>query len=96
MTTLLDEISALMDAPNVDRARVERTLTDGYAHALALEAERVRLQKRVQTVTEGLNRGDGAIKTRELTALARQLDGNAVDLSNLRGVLAALRRRARA
>jgi hypothetical protein len=96
MTTLLHEIHELMDAPQVDRERVERTLTDGYAHALALEAERVRLQKRVQELTRALQRGsDGVVKTKELTALAKQLDGNALDLSNLRSVLAALRRRAR-
>ena len=94
MTTLLDEISALIDAPRVDRERVERTLTDGYAQALNLETERVRLQRRVTELTQGLNRGDGTVKARELTALAKKLDGNAVDLSQLRSVLAALKRRA--
>jgi hypothetical protein len=95
MTPLLDEISALMLASDVDRERVERTLTDGYAHALNLEVERVRLQRRVDELTEGLRRGDGTVKPRELSALSKQLDGNADDLSKLRGILAELRRVAR-
>lgn len=95
MTTLLDEISALMIAPEVDRERVERTLTDGYAAALHLEVERVRLQRRVDELTLELRRGNGTVKTRELSTLSKQLDGNADDLSNLRGVLAELRRRAK-
>lgn len=95
MTILLDEISALMVASDVDRERVERTLTDGYAHALHLEVERVRLQRRVDELTAGLRRGDGTVKTRELSALSKQLDGNADDLTRLRGILADLRRRAR-
>src|SRR5207247_2033695 len=41
---LLEEISALLAAEGADDpARLERTLTDGYARALSLEAERRRL-----------------------------------------------------
>ena len=90
MTSLLDEIHSLMDAPSVDRALLERTLTDGYAHALSLETERTRLERRVGEV---MQRGDSAQKSQELTALARRLDSNAGELSRLRGVLAQLRRR---
>jgi len=88
MSTLLEEIHALIEAPAVERARVERTLTDGYAHALNLEVQGLRLQKRV----DALSGNDGA---KELKVLAKQLDGNAGELSTLRGVLAQLRRRIR-
>jgi hypothetical protein len=90
MTPLLDEIHSLMDAPSVDRALLERTLTDGYAHALSLETERSRLEKRVGEVMQD---GDSAAKLRELTALAKRLDSNAGELARLRDVLAQLRRR---
>jgi predicted kinase len=88
MSTLLEEIHALIEAPAVERAHVERTLTDGYAHALNLEVNGLRLQKRVEAL-----RGDDSAK--ELKVLAKQLDGNAGELSTLRTVLAQLRRRIR-
>jgi predicted nucleic acid-binding Zn-ribbon protein len=91
MTPLLDEINALIDAPSVDRSHLERTLTDGYAHALALETERSKLEKRVNEV---MQRGNSTEKAQELTQLAKRLDGNAGELSHLREMLARLRRRA--
>jgi hypothetical protein len=94
MTPLLDEITSLIDAPTVDRALVERTLTDGYAHALALETERSRLQRRVGAVTKELQRRTSVEQAQELIALVKKLDGNAGDLLRLRDVLAQLRRRA--
>jgi acetate kinase len=45
MTELLDRISGLIGAPERDPELVERTLTDGYARALALEAEQQRLRR---------------------------------------------------
>ena len=92
MNHLLDEISSVISDPRADRAQVERTLTDGYAHALALEAERSRLRKRVDEVTQGLGRDRSGEKAQELSALARRLDGNAGDLTRLRSALADLRR----
>lgn len=86
MTSLLGEIHSLIDAPSVDRDHVERTLTDGYAHALSLETERSRLEKQLSAVMQS---GDSA----EISALAKRLDGNAGELSRLREVLAQLRRR---
>lgn len=89
MTPLLDEIHSLIDAPIVDKDHVERTLTDGYAHALSLETERSRLEKQLNQLMLG-----GGSETQELTALAKRLDGNAGQLSRLREVLAQLKRRA--
>ena len=77
MNHLLDEISSVISDPRADRAQVERTLTDGYAHALALEAERSRLRKRVDEVTQGLGRDRSGEKAQELSALARRLFSSA-------------------
>jgi hypothetical protein len=93
MTHLLDEIATLIEAPDADRNEVERTLTDGYAHALALEAERSRLQKRVAEVTSGLQHDGSPEHAMELRQLTRRLDGTASDLSALRTILAQLRKR---
>jgi predicted nucleic acid-binding Zn-ribbon protein len=92
MTELLEKIKALIGAPAGDRETIERTLTDGYAHALSLEAETYRLERRINEVAQGLQRGDTAKKARELATLAKKVDGNADDLAQLRSLLADLRR----
>lgn len=92
MTELLERIQTLIDSEAGDLAQIERTLTDGYAEALSLEAERWRLERRIAEVTHGIQRGDTAKKARELATLARRLDGNASALAKLRGLLAELRR----
>jgi len=89
---LLQKINALINEPTGDRETIERTLTDGYAHALSLEAERWRLEKRISEVALGLQRGDTAKKAREIATLAKRIDGNIDDLAELRAVLADLRR----
>ena len=94
MTELLDKINALMSAPTRDLETIERTLTDGYAQALSLEAEKWRLEKRINEVAQGLERGDTAKKARELAVLANRVEGNVGDLVALRSLLAELRRHA--
>jgi predicted nucleic acid-binding Zn-ribbon protein len=89
MTMLLDQINATITDGTADREHVERTLTDGYAHALTLESERLRLQKRIDELA---HRQDTGADAKELSLLARELDGNALDLSKLRQALAELRR----
>jgi hypothetical protein len=91
MTSLFDEIHSLIDAPAVDRDQLERTLTDGYAHALSLETERSRLEKQLNAVVQ---HGKPAEQAKELIELAKRLDGNAGELTRLREILAQLRRRA--
>ena len=96
---LLQQISELIaeqPAGARDRAlaRIEDTLTTGYARALELEAERWRLERRIAAVTEQLGAGEGGDRSEELALLARRrshADGN---LSVLRGLLASLRERA--
>lgn len=92
MTELLEQITALISAPTGDLATIERTLTDGYAHALSLEAEKRRLEKRICEVARSLQRGDTAKKARELSTLARRVEGSVGDLTELRSHLSDLRR----
>jgi predicted nucleic acid-binding Zn-ribbon protein len=94
MTELLDQINALISAPTRDLEAIERTLTDGYAHALSLEAEKWRLEKQIKEVAQGLQRGDTAKKAREIASLANRVEGSVGDLVALRSVLADLRRHA--
>jgi predicted nucleic acid-binding Zn-ribbon protein len=94
MSELLEKIKALISAPTRDLETIERTLTDGYAQALSLEAEKWRLEKRINEVAQSLERGDTAQKARELAVLANRVEGNVGDLVALRSVLADLRRHA--
>jgi hypothetical protein len=91
MNMLLDQINAVAAEGTSDRFLVERTLTDGYAYALTLESERLRLQKRIEELAQ---RADTKANAKELTLLAKELDGNGLDLSNLRRALSELRRSA--
>jgi hypothetical protein len=96
MTELFDRITTLIDESERDLDRIERTLTDGYAHALSLEGERLRLERRLSELARELGGGDTTTKTDELSSVARRLDGNAGDLTRLRSALAELRRHAAA
>jgi hypothetical protein len=89
--TLLGEINVLLAEKPRDRERMERTLTDGYAHALALEGERRRVEKQLRALAETIDRGDVAGKTREMSELARLIDHQDLELSELRALLAKLR-----
>lgn len=95
MTELVQQISDLIDDSERDLERIERTLTDGYAHALSLEAERQRIERRISEVAHGLAGGDVEVKAKEISTLARRLDGTAGELVELRSVLGTLRRHAR-
>ena len=99
--TLYDDIRALLDEPSgaepsgfIDRA--EHTLTDGYARALALETERVRLQKRMSQLAHGFDGERGQAPTEELATIARRLSDTGTELKHLRRVLRSLRARTRA
>jgi predicted nucleic acid-binding Zn-ribbon protein len=94
MTELLEQINALISAPARDLETIERTLTDGYARALSLEAEKWRLEKRINEVAQSLPRGDTARKARELATLANRVEVSVAELVSLRSVLADLRRHA--
>ena len=96
---LLERIRELVDEPvGAERAglleRMEHTLTDGYAHALALEAERLRIERRMREVASQLEQGDSKRKAEEISALSRRLSDAARELARLRGMLQSLRQRA--
>ena len=88
---MMQEIEQLLtaEAPSLDR--LESMLTDGYAQALALEAERWRLERRLGEVArEG---GDGIGD--ELSSIGRRLNLADDELAKLRALLRSLHERAR-
>jgi ABC-type phosphate transport system auxiliary subunit len=89
---LLEAPPTGVDAPSLDR--VEHTLTSGYARALALEAERLRIERKLALVAARL--GDDATDedASELAELGQRLSVADDDLSRLRLLLASLRTRA--
>ena len=95
-----DEIRHLLDAPVTgptapSLAAIEHTLTAGYAEALALEAERWRLERRVAEVAARLGHGEPAHED-ELAGLGRRLSATSRELNGLRQLLDGLRDRAAA
>ena len=101
MTPLLAQIDTLLAAPKPgstrrsrELARVELTLTDGYAHALALESEMCRLNRRIREAAAELKDDRDAVRASEICGLARRLAEIERDLLHLRDRLSALRLRA--
>ena len=93
---LLEQIDELLAEPAeapASLARLERTLTDGYAYALALESERWRLEQRMSELAGELAQGDQELKARELALLSDRLATNASTLDGLRAELTRLRAR---
>jgi hypothetical protein len=93
-----DEIRHLLDSPRTgpgapSLATIEHTLTAGYAGALALEAERRRLERRVAELASLLGAG-AAADADELGALGRRLSATRSELTGLRALLDELRSRA--
>jgi hypothetical protein len=90
--SLIEAIEALLEpARNRDLDAIERTLTDGYAKALSLEGERLRLEKRIGEVVSTIGAEDATSKAHELSALSKRLEASDDDLTRLRGLLAELR-----
>jgi hypothetical protein len=91
---LMAQISALLAKADGedDPAQLERTLTDGYAKALSLEAERWRLQQRIGQMTAAAARGESASRA-ELAAATRLLESQEGDIADLRAALSRLQQR---
>ena len=83
LSLLIDRLRFLVDHPD-ELGAVEHTLTDGYAHALALEAERRRAEARVREVAGDAN---ALAEQRILKVRLEQIDA---ELAELRGLLASL------
>src|SRR6266496_2755984 len=95
--TLCDELDALIKSPPArdekTRARFERTLTGGYARAHSLEAEQLRIERRIGKIAAEMSAPDRELKADELAELSLRLSRASVDLRHLRGLLATARRR---
>jgi hypothetical protein len=91
---LLSMPSAGEEAPTL--ARLEDTLTEGYAAALALEAERLRIERRLGEVARSAGNGTANGVAQELASLSRRLTTADGELTRLRMLLGSLRDRARA
>ena len=101
---LLDEIAELLrmpeegtGAPTLDA--IETKLTDGYAEALALEAERSRIERRLGEVVKDAGEVSAHSTAAELADLSGRLetaDGELARLRTLLRNLQSVRRRRRA
>ena len=87
---LMAQIAALLTEAEGrdDPAQLERTLTDGYARALALEAEHWRLQQRIRKMTAA-----ETASPVELAAAVRQLKRQEDEIGRLRQELGRLQLR---
>ena len=99
-STVLDEIEALLRAPDGGAgaptlARLEHTLTEGYARALVLEAERWRVERRLGEMGRTIADADAAAVADELASLGSRLSSAEGELRQLRTLLGTLRSRAR-
>jgi hypothetical protein len=89
--TMLRQIEELLNAEAPPLARMEETLTEGYAQALALEAERWRLERRIGEVA----REGGTDIVEEIRSLGAKLTKADGKLAELRSLLGSLHERAR-
>lgn len=94
-----EEIKSLLEAPPAGEDAptlhdIEDKLTAGYARALALEAERWRLERRIAEVAARLGDGSSEPQHSELAKLGRRLSAANGSLAHLRGLLTSLRSRA--
>jgi len=95
---VIDDIRDLLTAPDPAASktlleRVDATLTDGYAHALQLEGERLRIERRFAEVVALLPAGADREHEPELVALAQRLRTSNESIMTLRALLTSLRER---
>jgi hypothetical protein len=94
------QIRALLEAAANERGpsakRLEDTLTAGYAVALTLEAERLRIARRIAEVAAKLEDNESELRTKELTGLSERLSKADNELVRLRTALDTLKHQARA
>jgi chromosome segregation ATPase len=79
----------LLDLPEAElppRETLEHTLTSGYAYALGLERERVRLERRLHELLQSAEALSG-----EMTELSAKLTHAERELADVRALLAELR-----
>jgi hypothetical protein len=91
---VLADIRELTATPAPHLERVERTLADGYACALGIEAQRLRLQRELEGRAAGLTDRRGP-KVEEVAGLARGIAQADEELAELRAALVELAKTAR-
>lgn len=96
LPAVVTEIRSLLDVPEgsaaPSRAEVEHTLTSGYAYALALEGECLRIERRLRTVFRAP--GSKAEAADEVAALTSRLAHADQELAGVRALLSSLRAQA--
>ena len=90
ITDLLGKPENGDEAPSLDA--IESTLTDGYAEALALEAKRVRIERRLGEVAR---EAEDVTNVREFARLSACLESADGELMRLRSLLRNLQARRR-
>jgi hypothetical protein len=98
LASLVFRIRSLLDPRSPDPSQpllteMEHTLTDGYARALQLEGERIRLERQIGELARRI---DGPHEAGELRMLAQRLRNADDDLASLRDLLGELQRRVQA
>jgi hypothetical protein len=94
LAPLLERITGLLKNRSADPGKplvteMEDTLTDGYARALQLESERLRLERRIGMLAHSVDGPDEADELKALAGRLRDIDG---DLDGLRGQLVVLQK----
>ena len=91
---LVHRIRALLDASakgaGLPRNKVEPTLTEGYARALELEAECLRLEHRIDRLTHAVADGQ-EVPAGQLSGLLHRLHDTEQQTKDLRAMLVPLR-----
>jgi hypothetical protein len=94
LPAVLTEIRSLLDVPAgteaPSRDEVEHTLTSGYAYALSLEGERLRIERRLRTLWRSAA-GSGKPSTDEVSELTGRLARADQELAGVRALLSSLR-----
>jgi hypothetical protein len=95
LAPLLERIANLLTNRSADPGKplvteMENTLTDGYARALQLEGERLRLERRIGQLARGV---EDRVQADELRSFAARLRDTDLELESLRGHLGALQKR---
>jgi hypothetical protein len=87
---VLEDIRTLSAAPAPLLETVERTLADGYACALAMDAHRLRLQRKLEESAAVLGETPGSERVVEVADLAQGIARSDRALAELRAALAEL------
>jgi hypothetical protein len=98
LDTVIERIRSLLAAPAdgggaPTREDLEEALTGGYAEAMTLDGERMRLERKIEQLTAKLARG-GQNRPEELRELMARVAEAEEELAALRELLFALRQRA--